>query len=111
MSILPLLIGVVLAAMIFCAFLWQVYRAVTLQGLLRWNAAGLALGTLALMGFLSTEIPILLIFGTAASLILAPVAIWADPRWSKLLPAVQLAMALYILYQLFLNPNLPTAVA
>ncbi|SDW96345.1 hypothetical protein [Litoreibacter albidus] len=111
MPFLAILSGIAIAALIFCALLWQVYRAVTTTGLLRWNAVGLCLGTLAFMAAVSLRSDALFLLGTALNLLLAPIAIWADPRWSKLLPAVQLAMALTVIYLLFVSSNLPTAAA
>lgn len=111
MSFLPILLGIIIAALIFCAFLWQIYRAVTTTGLIRWNAVGLCLGTLAFMAAISLRSDPLFMVGTLINLLLAPIAIWADPRWSKLLPMVQLGMGLLVIYLIFSSSNLPTAAA
>ncbi|SFR47365.1 hypothetical protein [Litoreibacter janthinus] len=95
-----LLFAIVIAALIFAAFIWQVYRAVTTSGLIRANAAGLSIATLMIMASVSLGSFPLLIIGAALCVVLAPIAIWADPRWSKLLPLVHLGLGLYIIINL-----------
>ncbi|WP_298261928.1 hypothetical protein [uncultured Litoreibacter sp.] len=107
---IELLVGIVVAALIFSAFLWQLYCAATSTGFARWNAVGLSLATLALMASIPAKSDVLLLLGAGACLLLSPYAIWTTPRWSKLLPMVQLAMGLFVIYLLFFNSNLPAGI-
>lgn len=101
MSFLPILLGIIIAALIFCAFLWQVYRAVTTTGLIRWNAVGLVLATLAVMASTNLDSITLVVTSGAGCILFAPIAIWADPRWSKVLPLVQLTLGFATLYGVY----------
>ena len=105
-----ILTSIAVSALIFCALLWQIYRAVTTKGLIRWNAIGLCVGTLAFMAAIPLKSDVLFLVGTCLNLLCAPLAILKDPRWSKLLPMVQLAMALTIIYLLFSSSNLPAGI-
>jgi hypothetical protein len=95
---ITILAGIVIAALIFSAFIWQIYRAVTTTGIVRWNAVGLVLATLAVMGTRDLDSIPLIITSAVGCILFAPIAIWADPRWSKLLPMVLLALGFSILY-------------
>ncbi|MEP3347607.1 MAG: hypothetical protein ABJN34_04490 [Litoreibacter sp.] len=105
-----ILLSIAVSALIFCALLWQIYRAVTTTGMIRWNAVGLCIGTLAFMAAVPLKNDFLFLIGTGLNLLCSPLATIKDPRWSKLLPLVQLAMALIIIYLLFFSSNLPVAV-
>ena len=97
---IEILASVVIAALIFASLVWQLYRMATTAGVIRWNAAGLCLATIAIMTSISLNSTPLMMLGAAACVLLSPIAIWADPRWSKLLPLVQLAMGLALIMTL-----------
>jgi hypothetical protein len=93
--VIELLFAIVIAAGVFVALVWQIYRAVTTAGLMRWTAIGLSVATLMIMA--GTLIPLMALLGAAGCIVFAPIAIWHDTRWSKLLPLVQLVLGIFII--------------
>ncbi len=84
-----LLGGIALAAFVFAALLWSIYRAVVTEGRMRVVAILLSLTTLFGMATLSWLWVVPAQITGAALIVLGLMAIWTDPGWSKLLPFVQ----------------------
>lgn len=106
----PLLIGIVLAACLFAALLWSVYRAVTQTGMPRVVQAFLALSTLIVVAAVTWDFHAMMVSGGITCSVTAALAIWYETRWSKLLPLIQLLMGLaatYAGYALLAGPSLP----
>lgn len=106
---IPLLIGIVLAACLFAALLWSVYRAVTQTGLHRLVQGFLAISTLIVVAAVTWDFHAMLVSGGITCAVMAAIAIWYEPRWSKLLPLVQLLLGLgatYAGYALLAGPSL-----
>jgi len=81
-----LLFGIVIAAFIFAALLWSLYRAVSGVGMVRVTHAAVVVLIIALMAALTLgwSIPAR---GLGAVLIIAGLgAVWNDTSWSRLLP-------------------------
>ncbi|MEM6407313.1 MAG: hypothetical protein AAF700_02730 [Pseudomonadota bacterium] len=88
----PLLIGIVLAACVFAALLWSVYRMVQTKGNLRLNYALLSVSTIVIaLGITYDWLGVLVSAGVTA-VGAALVAMYKDPGWSKLLPFTQLCL-------------------
>ncbi len=81
--------GVALAAFLFSALLWSIYRAVVTSGFRRQVAIFLSLNTVFGMIALTMlwQIPAQVAGGGLIALGL--IAVWTDPGWSKLLPFIQ----------------------
>lgn len=84
-----LLGGIALAAFVFAALLWSIYRAVVTNGRKRVVAVLLSLTTLFGMMALTWLWVIPAQIAGGALIVLGLAAIWTDPGWSKLLPLVQ----------------------
>jgi len=94
----PLLIGIELAACLFAALLWSLYRAVTQTGMHRTVQAFLAISTLIVVAAVTWDYHAMLVSGGITCTVLAVIALWFEPRWSKLLPLVQLVLGLGAIY-------------
>lgn len=92
-----LLAGIVLAAFIFAALLWSVYRAVVTEGSTRLVAVLLSLNTLIGMGMLTLLEVIPALIAGVGLVILGALAIRNDPGWSKLLPFVQVIFGIVLI--------------
>jgi len=106
---IPLLIGIVLAACLFAALLWSVYRAVTQTGFVRTANVLLAVSTLIVVSAVTWEMHAMLLSGGVTCALTALIAIWQDRRWSKLLPFVQFLLgvgAVYVGYVTLAGPTL-----
>lgn len=84
-----LLIGVVLAAFLFAALMWSIYRAVTSSGRARLNATLLSLTTILGMGTVTYSWVDLAMASGSGLVVFGLIAVLKDPGWGKLLPLVQ----------------------
>lgn len=98
--IVQLLGGIIIAALVFSALLWSLYRTVTTQGRMRLNAGLLAFSTLMGMATISLDAPSLAVFAGGACLSFGLVGIWTEARWSKLLPFAQTLFGLALIARL-----------
>jgi len=92
-----LLAGIALAAFLFSAFLWSIYRSVMTKG--RARQVNIFLGIFTLLGLIaiSNTWQILALSAGVPLAILSLVAIWYDKGWSKLLPLVQLLFGIALI--------------
>jgi cytochrome bd-type quinol oxidase subunit 1 len=107
---IPALIGIVLAACLFAALLWSIYRAVTLTGTPRVVHAFLAISTIIVVCAVTWDFHAMMLSGGITCAVTAFIALWQERRWSKLLPLVQLLLGLgatYAGYALLAGPSLP----
>ncbi|MCY4179662.1 MAG: hypothetical protein OXC60_10525 [Litoreibacter sp.] len=88
----PLLIGIVLAACVFAALLWSIYRTVQTKGNLRLNYALLSISTLTIAAGITYDLLGLMVSAGVTCMGTAIIAIVKDPGWSKLLPVTQLLL-------------------
>lgn len=102
---IPLLIGTILAAALFSALLWSIYRAVMTEGFKRINAVCLSLGTLLGMAGITWGVPVLLMIAAPACFLFGLAQTMTDPGWSKLLPLVQTVLGLIFLNVLLFQPS------
>lgn len=100
MNIPVILVGIMIAAMVFSALMWSVYRSFTAKGRMRMTAILLALSTLAGMATISLNAPNLAVFAGGACLGFGAVGIWTESRWSKLLPFSQTLFGLALIARL-----------
>ena len=87
---LEILGGIAIAAFVFAALLWSIYRAVTTAGHLRMVHLLLAINTILGMQALSFGSPIFGQFVGGGLVVIGTFALWYDDGWSKLLPLVQI---------------------
>ncbi len=107
---IPILIGVALAACLFAALLWSVYQAVTQSGMHRVVQGFLAISTVIVVAAVTWDLHAMLVSGGITCSVLGLIALWYERRWSKLLPFVQLLLGLgatYAGYALLAGPSLP----
>ncbi len=90
----PLLIGIVLAALVFAAMLWSVYRAVTTQGRLRLTYVILVLSTILIMAAITWNLAAVSLCAGLTGTVSGAIAVVADKRWNKLLPLIQVVLGL-----------------
>ncbi|WP_299303117.1 hypothetical protein [uncultured Litoreibacter sp.] len=88
----PLLIGIIIAAAVFAAFLWSLYRAVMTKGRLRVNYAVMAISTLLVVAGITWNLAALTFAASVSLIVSAAIGVWADQKWSKLLPLVQMVL-------------------
>ena len=88
----PLLIGIIIAAAVFAAFLWSLYRSVTATGKLRVTYVMLALSTLVVIAAITWNFPTLTVTAGLTCLVTGALATMTEPRWNKLLPLVQVIL-------------------
>lgn len=100
MNVPVLLAGIVIAALLFSALLWSVYRAVTTTGRLRLHAGALAFFTVLGMVSISLNAPGMAILTGAGCAGMGAMGIWSETRWSKLMPLVQLLFGLALIARL-----------
>ena len=91
MNIVTLLIGILLAAAVFAAFIWSGYRAFYTTGWLRRAHAALALLTLAGFAALSLLWPLAAAASGAGLVAAGLVALVLERGWAQLLVLVQIA--------------------
>jgi len=101
---ITLMAGAILAAALFAALLWSIYRAVVTQGMLRINASVLSLGTVLGMAGITWSIPTLVMIAAPACFLFGLAQMMTDPGWSKLLPLVQMALGAIFLNALISPP-------
>lgn len=94
MTVFTLLIGIVIAAAVFAALLWSIYRLVTVKGRLRVNYAILALSTLLVVAAVTWNFAALSMTAGLTCAASGLIAMWADKGWNKLLPFVQVLLGL-----------------
>lgn len=87
------LTGIVIAAAVFAALLWSIYRAVIVKGAMRAVYVFLAISTLLVVSGVTWNWPTLIFTSSLTLAVTAIIAIGLETRWSKLLPLVQLALA------------------
>ncbi len=97
---MSLLLGIVLAALVFASLLWSIYRAALTTGLTRWIAATLALSTLGLVVAATYGAPWLAWPCAILCMATGSYEIIKVPLGSKFLPLIQIclgAAALFVL--------------
>lgn len=94
MSIYELLAGLVIAACVFAAFLWSIYRAVQTKGKQRAIYTVLMLSTLLVVTAFTYNLAGLLLTSGFTCIGAALFATIYDERWNKLLPFVQMLLGL-----------------
>ena len=87
-----LLLGIAIAAAVFAALLWSIYRAVIVTGRLRINYTLLSLSTLLVVTGITWNLTMLTLTSAMSLAVTAVIAIIYEARWSKLLPLVQLVL-------------------
>lgn len=92
MNMFAILIGIVIAACIFAALLWSIYRAVVTTGRLRTTYIVLALSTLMVVSGITWTLNALLLTASVSLIVTAIIAMIYEARWSKLLPLAQLLL-------------------
>ncbi|PTX55618.1 hypothetical protein C8N43_0257 [Litoreibacter ponti] len=95
--IVQLLAGIVIAAAVFAALLWSIYRAATTRGRTRLIAVLLGLSTILGMASISLNQPGIAVMAGGACLIFGLYGVWAEDRWSKLLPFAQAVFGLALI--------------
>ncbi len=98
MTLIPLLIGIVLAALVFAALLWSIYRAVITTRRARLGYAVLAISTLLVALAVTFNLAGLLLTAGFTCVGAALFGIMSDKGWSKLLPLVQLLLGLFAVW-------------
>ena len=88
----PLLIGIVLAACVFAALLWSIYRTVQTKGNLRINYALLSISTIVIALGITYDWLGVLVSAGVTCIGTSLIAIYQDKGWSKLLPFAQLLL-------------------
>ena len=83
------LTGIVLAAAVFAALLWSLYRIAVTTRWQRINYVVLALSTLMVVTAITWNFATLTLTAGLTCLVTALVAVRLEPRWTKLLPLVQ----------------------
>lgn len=92
MDIFALLAGIVIAATVFSALLWSIYRSVVTQERQRLNYTLLSLSTLLVVTAITYNLTMLLLMAGITTVGTGLFAIIAEHRWSKLLPLVQIVL-------------------
>lgn len=87
-----ILTGIVLAACVFAALLWSLYRITQTTRWLRLVYAVLAVSTILVAAAITWNLATLTLTAGLTCAVTALVALWVEPRWSKLLPFVQLVL-------------------
>ncbi len=87
-----LLIGIVIAAAVFAALLWSLYRCFMTTGKLRVSYGVLTISTLLVVAGITWNLAGVTFAASGSLIFTAIVGVWADTRWSKLLPLVQLVL-------------------
>lgn len=87
-----ILTGIVLAACVFAALLWSLYRVTITTRWLRLVYAVLAISTILVAAAITWNLATLTLTAGLTCAVTALVALWVEPRWSKLLPLVQLVL-------------------
>jgi hypothetical protein len=90
--IFPLLAGIVIAAAVFAALLWSIYRAVQTNGKARAVYVILAISTLLVVTAFTYDLLGLLLTSGFTCIGAALYAMVLDRGWNKLLPFVQLLL-------------------
>lgn len=91
-----ILIGIVVAALLFSALLWSIYRAVVTTGFLRINATVLSIATLMGMAGMSYGTPFLVMVAAPACLLFGLAQMMTDPGWRKLFPLIQFGLGFFL---------------
>ena len=101
--IVQTLIGIFLAACLFAAMLWSIYRAVTTKGMKRINAVVVTSSTLLAMLGLTYGWSFALLIAGPACILFGLAQVFTDPGWAKLLPAVQFIFGLIVINILMMS--------
>lgn len=97
MTVFVLLAGIAIAAFVFAALLWSIYRAVTSEGRERLVHLLCALSTIMAMFAITYGSPGHGAFAGASLAVIAAFAFWYDKGWSKLLPVVQILFGIVLI--------------
>lgn len=94
MQIFEFLPGLALAALLFAALLWSLYRAVLIKGRMKVAYIILTLSTLLVMAAITLGLNGVMVMACITLCGSALIAIWAEQGWSKLFPLVQFAFGI-----------------
>mgnify|MGYP000017376824 FL=1 len=94
---IPVLTGIAIAAFIFAALLWSLYRAVTGFGNARLAHGAVVVLVITIMAALATGWPVALRVLGAALVLCGIGAAASDKGWSRLLPLFAAAFGLAVL--------------
>ncbi len=97
---MTLLFGIILAALIFAALLWSIYRAALTSGTLRWNATALALSTIGLMLSATYSWPMLAWPCAILCMATGGYELLKAPLGSKIFPLIQIALGIFAVFVL-----------
>ncbi|MEM9584920.1 MAG: hypothetical protein AAGA08_17540 [Pseudomonadota bacterium] len=90
--VFTLLAGIVIAACVFAALLWSIYRVVMTHGRLRLTYIVLALSTLLVVAAIQYNLAGISLMAGLTCAVTGVIALTHEPRWTKLLPLVQVVL-------------------
>ena len=97
MTLIPLLVGILLAATLFASVLWSLAQAFQRRGRLRNYHLALALLTIGGMATVSWALDVEMRLVGIGLLVFGALAVWAERGTSRLLPLIQLLFGLALL--------------
>ena len=98
---IDILIGIVLAALLFAALLWSIYRTFTAEGNLRLSQMCAAIFTLGGAAAATYNMYSTAMICGVGCLFAGIIAMRFETRWSRLLPLLQAVFGCILLYAAF----------